>query len=326
MSFEQAIGATTPAFTALLGFLLFRQREAGRTYLTLIPIVLGIVIASNAEPVRPPARPPDSRPACSPPCLPACLRCAGAGAAGDRQAGAAGWRPRRRMQGHACLTPLPAHQHTLVSLTLPLIRRTAVQPGRFPGGRGGGEHARAQEPAAGPPAERPRGADGLNVAPGLHGGLGRRCCQCRFDLTARPPPLLLLLPLSAWHCTGHCHPLQAPIAAALLVPLALVLEPGLAQQAVQLGPGEPRAAAAAQACTLAAPGRGGMRRLDLLGWIWRRRRLQTRPVAPAPHARPTPRRLLAPAGGEQRAGLGHQPHQLLGHTPHQRADAAGGAE
>ncbi|KAL4425236.1 hypothetical protein ABPG75_009252 [Micractinium tetrahymenae] len=51
VSFNQAIGSTTPAFTALLAFLLFREKETAHTYLTLIPVVVGIVIASNAEPL-----------------------------------------------------------------------------------------------------------------------------------------------------------------------------------------------------------------------------------------------------------------------------------
>ncbi|KAL4435609.1 hypothetical protein ABPG77_002572 [Micractinium sp. CCAP 211/92] len=51
VSFNQAIGSTTPAFTALLAFLLFRETETARTYLSLIPVVVGIIIASNAEPL-----------------------------------------------------------------------------------------------------------------------------------------------------------------------------------------------------------------------------------------------------------------------------------
>lgn len=50
VSFNQAIGATTPAFTALFVFLITFKTETLPTYLTLIPVVLGIVIASNSEP------------------------------------------------------------------------------------------------------------------------------------------------------------------------------------------------------------------------------------------------------------------------------------
>ncbi|GJP31911.1 hypothetical protein CLOM_g16313 [Closterium sp. NIES-68] len=50
VSFNQAIGATTPAFTALFVVLITFRTEAATTYLTLVPVVLGIVIASNSEP------------------------------------------------------------------------------------------------------------------------------------------------------------------------------------------------------------------------------------------------------------------------------------
>jgi len=51
VSFNQAIGATTPFFTALLSLFIMRQKESTQTYMTLIPIVLGIMIASKAEPL-----------------------------------------------------------------------------------------------------------------------------------------------------------------------------------------------------------------------------------------------------------------------------------
>ena len=51
VSFNQAIGATTPFFTALLSLVIMRQKESTQTYMTLIPIVLGIMIASKAEPL-----------------------------------------------------------------------------------------------------------------------------------------------------------------------------------------------------------------------------------------------------------------------------------
>jgi drug/metabolite transporter (DMT)-like permease len=50
VSFNQAIGATTPFFTALLSLFIMRQKETGEVYVTLLPIVLGIVLASRAEP------------------------------------------------------------------------------------------------------------------------------------------------------------------------------------------------------------------------------------------------------------------------------------
>ena len=51
VSFNQAIGATTPFFTALLSLFIMRHKESTQTYMTLIPIVLGIMIASKAEPL-----------------------------------------------------------------------------------------------------------------------------------------------------------------------------------------------------------------------------------------------------------------------------------
>lgn len=46
----QAVGATTPAFTALLGWLFYRHTETKRVYFALIPVVAGIVITSGFEP------------------------------------------------------------------------------------------------------------------------------------------------------------------------------------------------------------------------------------------------------------------------------------
>jgi len=51
VSFNQAIGATTPFFTALLSLFIMRHKESTQTYMTLVPIVLGIMIASKAEPL-----------------------------------------------------------------------------------------------------------------------------------------------------------------------------------------------------------------------------------------------------------------------------------
>ncbi|KAK2079689.1 hypothetical protein QBZ16_002084 [Prototheca wickerhamii] len=51
VSFNQAIGATTPAFTAVLHTLMTGEIESRGVYATLAPIVAGIVIASGAEPM-----------------------------------------------------------------------------------------------------------------------------------------------------------------------------------------------------------------------------------------------------------------------------------
>nr|GMD47991.1 protein NRT1/ PTR FAMILY 5.6-like [Ipomoea batatas] len=50
VSFNQAVGATTPFFTALFAFLMTRKREAWVTYAALVPVVGGVVIASGGEP------------------------------------------------------------------------------------------------------------------------------------------------------------------------------------------------------------------------------------------------------------------------------------
>lgn len=47
VSFNQAIGATTPFFTAVFAYLITFKREAWLTYLTLVPVVAGVVIASG---------------------------------------------------------------------------------------------------------------------------------------------------------------------------------------------------------------------------------------------------------------------------------------
>ena len=51
VSFNQAIGATTPAFTALLAAVMMGHRESRSVYLSLIPVIVGIIIASGAEPM-----------------------------------------------------------------------------------------------------------------------------------------------------------------------------------------------------------------------------------------------------------------------------------
>eukprot|EP00898_Chlorokybus_atmophyticus_P003957 jgi/Chlat1/4562/Chrsp29S04469 len=50
VSFNQAIGATTPFFTAIFGVILTMKWETFWTYSSLIPVVLGCVIASGGEP------------------------------------------------------------------------------------------------------------------------------------------------------------------------------------------------------------------------------------------------------------------------------------
>ncbi|KAK1563412.1 hypothetical protein Q3G72_027241 [Acer saccharum] len=50
VSFNQAIGATTPFFTAVFAYLMSNKREAWLTYATLLPVVAGVIIASRSEP------------------------------------------------------------------------------------------------------------------------------------------------------------------------------------------------------------------------------------------------------------------------------------
>ncbi|XP_002988030.2 probable sugar phosphate/phosphate translocator At3g11320 isoform X1 [Selaginella moellendorffii] len=51
VSFNQAIGATTPFFTAIFAFLITCKKETGTVYMALVPVVLGIALASNGEPL-----------------------------------------------------------------------------------------------------------------------------------------------------------------------------------------------------------------------------------------------------------------------------------
>ncbi|KAG6498292.1 probable sugar phosphate/phosphate translocator At3g11320 [Zingiber officinale] len=51
VSFNQAVGATTPFFTALFALALTRLREPAAVYAALLPVVLGIVLAANSEPL-----------------------------------------------------------------------------------------------------------------------------------------------------------------------------------------------------------------------------------------------------------------------------------
>ncbi|RWR85882.1 Triose-phosphate transporter domain-containing protein [Cinnamomum micranthum f. kanehirae] len=50
VSFNQAIGATTPFFTAVFAYIMTVKREAWLTYAALVPVVAGVVIASGGEP------------------------------------------------------------------------------------------------------------------------------------------------------------------------------------------------------------------------------------------------------------------------------------
>ncbi|KMZ75621.1 putative sugar phosphate/phosphate translocator [Zostera marina] len=50
VSFNQAIGATTPFFTAMFSYIMTVRRESWITYVTLIPVVTGVFIASGGEP------------------------------------------------------------------------------------------------------------------------------------------------------------------------------------------------------------------------------------------------------------------------------------
>lgn len=50
VSFNQAVGSTTPAFTAVLAIVMINKYESRAVYWTLVPVVLGICIASGFEP------------------------------------------------------------------------------------------------------------------------------------------------------------------------------------------------------------------------------------------------------------------------------------
>ncbi|KAL2337858.1 hypothetical protein Fmac_012304 [Flemingia macrophylla] len=49
VSFNQAIGATTPFFTALFAFAVTAKREAWLTYATLLPVVAGVIVATGGK-------------------------------------------------------------------------------------------------------------------------------------------------------------------------------------------------------------------------------------------------------------------------------------
>ncbi|XP_076882389.1 putative sugar phosphate/phosphate translocator At3g11320 [Bidens hawaiensis] len=50
VSFNQAVGATTPFFTAVFAYAMTFKMESWLTYVTLVPVVAGVVIASGGEP------------------------------------------------------------------------------------------------------------------------------------------------------------------------------------------------------------------------------------------------------------------------------------
>ncbi|MFS7958097.1 putative sugar phosphate transporter domain-containing protein [Helianthus anomalus] len=50
VSFNQAVGATTPFFTAVFAYVMTLKMETWLTYVTLVPVVTGVVIASGGEP------------------------------------------------------------------------------------------------------------------------------------------------------------------------------------------------------------------------------------------------------------------------------------
>jgi FtsH-binding integral membrane protein len=49
VSFNQAVGATTPFFTAVLAYAFAARREACATYGALVPVVAGVVIATGVK-------------------------------------------------------------------------------------------------------------------------------------------------------------------------------------------------------------------------------------------------------------------------------------
>lgn len=49
VSFNQAVGATTPFFTAVLAYAVAARREACATYGALVPVVAGVVIATGVK-------------------------------------------------------------------------------------------------------------------------------------------------------------------------------------------------------------------------------------------------------------------------------------
>jgi hypothetical protein len=52
VSFNQAVGATTPFFTAVFAYLMTFKKEAFLTYLALVPVVTGVIIASGVSQIQ----------------------------------------------------------------------------------------------------------------------------------------------------------------------------------------------------------------------------------------------------------------------------------
>lgn len=50
LSLEQEIGATAPVFTAVFGYLIVGTVESFWTYLTLVPVTAGVLIACDSQP------------------------------------------------------------------------------------------------------------------------------------------------------------------------------------------------------------------------------------------------------------------------------------
>ncbi|CAI8596836.1 unnamed protein product [Vicia faba] len=50
VSFNQAIGSTTPFFTAIFAYLMTLKKESWLTYMALVPVITGVMIASGGEP------------------------------------------------------------------------------------------------------------------------------------------------------------------------------------------------------------------------------------------------------------------------------------
>ncbi|XWS71619.1 hypothetical protein CRYUN_Cryun03dG0153500 [Craigia yunnanensis] len=51
VSFNQAVGATTPFFTAVFAYVMTMKKEGWVTYVTLVPVVTGVIIAGGGEPL-----------------------------------------------------------------------------------------------------------------------------------------------------------------------------------------------------------------------------------------------------------------------------------
>jgi len=51
VSFNQVIGATTPFFTAFMSYSILRSKESVIVYISLAPVVIGIMIATGGEPL-----------------------------------------------------------------------------------------------------------------------------------------------------------------------------------------------------------------------------------------------------------------------------------